>query len=78
MVGSRAPGSLRDIGELEQYIAQSNAINYYLSFGYFKSKNCLREVQATVDEQKPCMCTLECDRAKGGGPLEEIKLELDD
>jgi len=41
-------------------------------------RSCLREVQATVDKKKPVMCVHEADKAKGGGPLEEIKAELDD
>ena len=41
------------------------------------ARSCLREVQATVDQQKPILCTHEADPAKGGGPLKEIKIELD-
>ena len=32
----------------------------------------------TLDKKKPVMCVHEADKAKGGGPLEEIKAELDD
>ncbi len=41
-------------------------------------RSCLREVQATVDQVKPVMCTHEADKSKGGGPIEEIKAELED
>ena len=41
-------------------------------------RSCLREVEATVDKAKPVMCTHEADKTKGGGPLEEIKAELED
>ena len=69
---------LRDIGDLELYIAQSMVINVFLSHGYFKSRNCLREVQATVDTRKPFMITHEIDTSKGGGSLNEMKVELGD
>ena len=69
---------LRDIGDLELYIAQSMVINVFLSHGYFKSRNCLREVQATVETWKPFMITHEIDTSKGGGSLNEMKVELGD
>ena len=69
---------LKEIGDLELYINQTVAINIFLSHWYFKSKNCLREVQSTVDKAKPLMLTHEVEVPKGGGPLEEIKIELDD
>ena len=69
---------LKEIGDLELYIDQTLVINIFLSHWYFKSKNCLREVQATVDKDKPIMCTHEIEKPKGGGPLEDIKAELDD
>jgi len=53
-------------------------INIFLSHWYFKSKNCLREVEATVDQKKPLMLVHEVEKPKGGGPLEEIMIELDD
>ena len=49
---------LKEIGDLELYIDQTLVINIFLSHWYFKSKNCLREVQATVDKSKPVMCHL--------------------
>lgn len=69
---------LKDIGELERYVDQSGAINLFLSRGYFKSRNCLREVQAAVDTQKPFMLTHEAVEQKGGAPLSDIQIELDD
>ena len=69
---------LKEIGDLELYIEeQSVDISMFLSKGYFKSINCLREVQATVDKHTPFMLTHEADPSKGGGPLDEIKIELD-
>ena len=69
---------LKEIGDLELYVDQTLVINIFLSHSYFKSKNCLREVEATVDKIKPLMLTHEVEVPKGGGPLEEIKAELDD
>jgi hypothetical protein len=77
-LSDRSVDDLKEIGDLELYIDQTVAISLFLSHWYFKSKNCLREVQATVDKRKPHMLTHEADKAKGGGPLEEIKIELDD
>ena len=31
-----------------------------------------------MDKGKPVMCTHEADKSKGGGPLDEIKEELED
>ena len=69
---------LKEIGDLELYIDQSLVINIFLSHWYFKSKNCLREVESTVDKAKPLMLTHEVEVPKGGGPLEAIMMELDD
>ena len=69
---------LEENNDLELYVEQSVAINMFLSHGYFKSINCLREVQATLEKQKPFMLTHEADIAKGGRTVGEIKIELDD
>ena len=69
---------LVEIGDIEIYIDESLVINTFLSHGYFKSPNCLREIQATVDKKKALMLTHEADPMKGGGPLEDIKEEIED
>ena len=69
---------LEEIGKLEEYITASAAISIFLSHYYFKSTNCLREVAASVDQAKPIVLVHEVDAAKGGGPLEEIQIELSD
>ena len=76
LVCIRVCGSLQEIGNLEIYIDETGAINYFLSRGYFKSKNCLREARAAIDKDKPAMCTLEPDPEKGGGPLQKMKNEV--
>ena len=40
---------LEDIGALEEYIEKTGRIMIFVSKGYFKSKNCLREVRATLN-----------------------------
>jgi hypothetical protein len=66
---------LVEIGELEQYIRDSACILIFLSKGYFCSRNCLREVRATSEQQKPISLVHEADPAKGGLPLDKSKLE---
>ena len=41
---------LQDIGNLENYVRQSGVVLYFLSKRYFSSRNCLREVRASIDE----------------------------
>ena len=63
----------QDIGALETYIGASQLIQLFCSAGYFKSRNCLREVRATLEQGKDV--TLMADPEKGGAPLEVIKNE---
>ena len=44
---------LQDIGNLENYVRQSGVMLFFLSKRYFSSRNCLREVRASVDFAKP-------------------------
>ena len=66
---------LRHIGDLERYIEESQVILIFLSRGYFKSRNCLREVAAAVAANKPVVLVREADFAKGGTTYEEARLE---
>ena len=43
--------------------------------GYFYSRNCLREVRATVEYGKPVVFVHEEDEARGGAPVEELALQ---
>jgi len=67
---------LEDIGDLETYIEQSSAILMFLSKGYFRSRNCLREVTATLEQGRPYLFVHEADGGKGGGTLNDLMLEL--
>ena len=57
---------LKSIGALEEYISRSQAVLFFLSLGYFGSKNCEREVRASLDRQKPLVLVQEADPKKGG------------
>ena len=54
-------------------VEQSANIMIFVSKGYFKSKNCIREAQCTVAKAKPI--TLVHDPVRGGGSVEFIKNE---
>jgi hypothetical protein len=57
---------LDDISALERYIGESSVVLIFLSRGYFTSTNCLRELRATMNAQKPVVLVLEGDVTKGG------------
>ncbi|EOD14550.1 hypothetical protein EMIHUDRAFT_196951 [Emiliania huxleyi CCMP1516] len=57
---------LKSIGALEEYISRSQVVLFFLSLGYFGSKNCEREVRASLDRQKPLVLVQEADPKKGG------------
>ena len=44
---------LHDISELEAYVEQTAVMLVFVSKGYFKSKNCLREIRHTIAMRKP-------------------------
>ena len=67
---------MQDIGALETYVDQTAVVMIFVSRGYFKSKNCLREVRCTVEKQK--RITLVHDSAvylSTFMPLETIKAD---
>ena len=51
---------------------------FSLSKHYFTSRNCLREVKASLDAQRPLVLVHEQQEEKGGGPLEVLKAECRD
>ena len=63
--------NLQDISKLEESVSDSAVVVIFLSKGYFKSKNCIREVQCTVAKAKAI--TMMHDPVRGGGSLEFIK-----
>ena len=66
---------LTDIGNLEQSVSQSAVFMVFLSRGYFKSKNCRRELYQSIDSKKPTVLIHEGDYDKGGGPLTMLATE---
>ena len=53
---------LENVAELEVYVAQSNVVLMFLSQGYFGSRNCTREVVATLDQMVPCAASIASKR----------------
>ena len=64
---------LEDIGALEEYVDATAVIMIFVSKGYFKSGNCLREARCTLAKQKPI--TLMYDAVRGGEKLDVIVME---
>ena len=69
---------LQDTADLELHVSQSANVVMLLSRGYFVSANCLREVAAAVEEEKPLILVHEADPARGGAGLDELCSELED
>ena len=64
---------LKEIGALESYIDESQCVLVFLSRGYFESRNCQREVVATVEKSKPLVPLWEKDQGHGGAPVSELR-----
>ena len=72
---ARAVDDLVEIGELENYVRSTCCMLLFLSKGYFRSGNCLKEIRATVNQNKPFVLVHEADPAKGGLKLEQSREE---
>jgi hypothetical protein len=44
---------LQDIGDLEGYVRATGVMLFFLSKKYFQSRNCLREIRASLEQEKP-------------------------
>ena len=66
---------LEDISALEKYVEQTQCMLLFQSRGYYLSRNCLRELDATLTSQKAFFLVHEADEGKGGAPLSVLKLE---
>ena len=70
-----AVDDLEEIGELDAYVRRTCCMLLFLSKGYFQSKNCLKEIRATVEKKKPWVLVHEADISHGGLTLEESRDE---
>jgi len=57
---------LKDISNLGKYITRAKAVLIFCSDGYFVSKNCMIELQASVKQGKLIIPLLDPDASKGG------------
>jgi len=67
---------LEEIGDLESYIDRTSTILIYCSKGYFTSKNCMRELVASVNKQKELIAMVDPDASRGGLSLKEVHAQL--
>ena len=67
---------LEVIDDLEGYIERARTILIYCSSGYFKSKNCMRELVSATSKQKPLIALIDPDASRGGLSLEQVHAQL--
>ena len=67
-----------DIGDLEKYVQATSVMLLFLSKKYFSSRNCLKEVKASVEKDKPIILVQEQQEDKGGAPFETLQAECRD
>eukprot|EP00964_Phaeocystis_antarctica_P046605 scaffold26946_cov58-Phaeocystis_antarctica.AAC.1 len=72
------PTWAEDIGDLEGYVRATSVMLCFLSKKYFGSRNCLKEIVASIEQRKPLVLVQEQQEDKGGGPLEILKAECRD
>ena len=72
------PNPNQDISKLERYVGESASVLLFLSRGYFKSLNCLREVRAFVAAKRAdqgLILVRETAPTHGAASLEELRAE---
>ena len=69
---------LQNIGDLEAYVDQSEVVIIFLTDGYFRSRNCQREIRYCIETSCPLVWVWETDRSKGGLSLEELRNQCPD
>lgn len=65
-----------EIGDLEGYIERSSTVLAYCTELYFRSKNCMRELVASVRQRKPVIALLEPDAKRGGLSQSKVRSAL--
>ena len=69
---------LEEIGQLENYVHQSQSMLFFLSKGYFFSANCKKEIAATLANGNPTMLLHETDPNRGGAPMDQLLADCPD
>ena len=54
------------------YIKQTKSMLFFLSKSYFFSRNCIKEINATLELQNPIILLHEADLNRGGATLEQM------
>ena len=67
---------LEEIGDVERYIARASTVVVYCSDGYFKSKNCMRELISATALEKLTIALVDPDASRGGLSSKEIREQL--
>ena len=60
---------LHDISRLEEYIEASQTVIVFVSRGYFQSRNCMKELVASVQQEKRIIFVCEAEVEKGAVSL---------
>ena len=69
---------LEEIGQLDNYVRQTQSMLLFLSKGYFFSANCKKEVAATLANNNPVMLLHETDPNRGGTSIEQMLADCPD
>ena len=72
----RQVDDLEEIGDLEGYIDRASTILIYCSEGYFRSKNCMRELVSTTIKQKPTVTLIDPESSHGGLSIQQVFVKL--
>ena len=73
---ARSVDDLKDIGNLDAYVARAKAVLVCCTDGYFMSKNCVIELRACVKQGKLIIPLLDPDTGKGGLTKDEVHEQL--
>ena len=63
---------LKSLSDLEGYVERSQAVLVMCTKGYFRSRNCMRELITSVRLERPLIVLLELDAARDGLSLAEF------
>ena len=69
---------LEEIDKLPMYVRQTHTMLFFLSKGYFFSRNCRKEIEATLAHRSPIILLHEADINRGGLPLAQCQADCPD